>query len=64
MIHYSKEDLIKEMKRYDDKINGEHLRKLKKSNITMWQLQFGCFMGHKFRLMNMIQEIDNDTKVS
>ena len=58
-MEYSREDLIKEMKRYDDKINGDHLRKLKKSNIIRWQLQFGCFMGHKFRLMNMIQEMDN-----
>ena len=49
------------MKKYDDKIHGDHLKKLKTSNIIMWQLQYGCFMGHKFRLMKMIQVMDNET---
>ena len=61
MITYSKEDLVREIKRYDDKIHSDHMNKIKKTSIERWRLQYHCFMGHKFRLMNMIADLANET---
>lgn len=51
----SRDVLIKELEKYENKLNGEAMRRLKISDIEMWENQFACFMGHKFRILNMLE---------